>query len=304
MTSFIVSVFALASLILSTNAQTGTIVDLVSRDPNLLLLKDAVVAGGLVETLSGAGPFTVFAPTNEAFTALGPLLGWALNPHNKQDLDNILTYHVVSGKVLSTDLKDGEVVPTLDGLNNLTVHISSSGAVTINSSPVLKANVLATNGVVHVIGSSVLVPANSGAPIDNVVQLAVGDADLSTLVKCVVAANVTGPLSTLAPITVFAPTNEAFAKLPTSILNQLLSNPKELEAVLLYHVVGNARIYSDEIPPFVVERTLNGESIVIRSDSRGVVVNDVAKVVQANVDGVNGVVHLIDTVLIPPAFAF
>jgi len=91
--------------------------------------------------------------------------------------------------------------------------------------------------------------------------------------------------------------------LPASVLNQLLSNPKELEAVLLYHVVGNARIYSDEIPPFVVERTLNGQSIEIRSDSRGVVVNDVAKVVQANVDGVNGVVHLIDTVLIPPAFA-
>jgi len=134
------------------------IVALAQSVPDLSTLVTAVVAGGLVKTLESPGPFTVFAPTNEAFAALpAGTLEKLLKPENKAQLDDILTYHVLAAKVLSTDLKDGEKAKTVEG-KEVTAHVSKSG-VKINDANVVQADVLACNGVVHVIDAVLLPPS-------------------------------------------------------------------------------------------------------------------------------------------------
>ena len=139
-----------------------TIVDLAVADRDLSTLVTALKAGGLVGTLSGQGPFTVFAPTNEAFTALpNGVLASLLKPEHKKKLDDVLTYHVVAGTVRAEDLKDGEKLKTLEG-KELTVRLSGKD-VLINSAKVTTADVNASNGVVHII-DEVLIPAGGPAP--------------------------------------------------------------------------------------------------------------------------------------------
>jgi uncharacterized surface protein with fasciclin (FAS1) repeats len=134
----------------------GTIVEVASANPDFSTLVAAVSAAGLVETLSGEGPFTVVAPTNEAFAALpAGVLDALLLPENKDALVKILTYHVVPGTVLAADITDGDVA-TVEGQN---VTLSTANGVTVNGATVLTADVLADNGVIHVI-DAVLVPAD------------------------------------------------------------------------------------------------------------------------------------------------
>jgi uncharacterized surface protein with fasciclin (FAS1) repeats len=134
----------------------GTIVEVASANPDFSTLVAAVSAAGLVETLSGEGPFTVFAPTNEAFAALPPgVLDALLLPENKDALVKILTYHVVPGTVLAADITDGDVA-TVEGQN---VTLSTANGVTVNGATVITADVLADNGVIHVI-DAVLVPSD------------------------------------------------------------------------------------------------------------------------------------------------
>ncbi|MGK2931583.1 MAG: fasciclin domain-containing protein [Solirubrobacterales bacterium] len=134
----------------------GTIVDLAMDNPDLSTLTEAVVAADLTETLQGEGPFTVFAPTNEAFEALPPAeLKRLLKPANKAELADILTYHVVPGAVMSSDLKDGQKPETVQGG---TVEVSVDGSdVKVNDATVTQADIEASNGVVHVV-DTVLVP--------------------------------------------------------------------------------------------------------------------------------------------------
>jgi len=139
-------------------SRAGNIVDTAVAAGSFNTLVAAVKAAGLVEALSGPGPLTVFAPTDEAFAALPPgTLDDLLKPQNKEKLKAILLYHVVSGKVMSTDLK-GTVKPvTLEGAT-LTIVASASG-VTVNDAKVIKADVGADNGVIHVINKVLLPPA-------------------------------------------------------------------------------------------------------------------------------------------------
>jgi uncharacterized surface protein with fasciclin (FAS1) repeats len=153
-----------SAMTLNSQAQTMSkskmvdIVDLAISQETLSTLVAAVKAGGLVETLKGTGPFTVFAPTNDAFKALpAGTLESLLKPENKQQLVEILTYHVVSGKVMSTDLKDGMKAKTVQG-SEVKIGVSKNG-VTVNDAKVIKADVGASNGVVHVIDKVILPPA-------------------------------------------------------------------------------------------------------------------------------------------------
>ena len=155
---------AASALTLNSQAQMSSksklvdIVDLAVSQETLSTLVAAVKAGGLVETLKGSGPFTVFAPTNDAFKALpAGTLESLLKPENKQQLVEILTYHVVSGKVMSTDLKDGMKAKTVQG-GEVKIGVSKDG-VTVNEAKVTKADVVASNGVVHVIDKVILPPA-------------------------------------------------------------------------------------------------------------------------------------------------
>jgi uncharacterized surface protein with fasciclin (FAS1) repeats len=140
-----------------------TIVEVASANPDFSTLVSAVQAAGLAETLSGAGPFTVFAPTNEAFAALPPgTLDSLLLPENKQQLADILTYHVVSGKVMAEDVTAG-AVPTVNGAE-FTVGIEGSDVVITdgqgNQAKVVTTDVPASNGVIHVIDAVLLPPAS------------------------------------------------------------------------------------------------------------------------------------------------
>lgn len=152
------AVIALFIVTSSAQAQSKDIVGLAVGNDNLSTLVAAVKAGGLVETLQGDGPFTVFAPTDEAFAALpAGTLEMLLKPENKDKLVAILTYHVVSGKVMSTDLSNGQKAKTVQG-ENVDVAIAN-GSVQISGAKVLAADVKANNGVVHVIDKVILPPS-------------------------------------------------------------------------------------------------------------------------------------------------
>ena len=136
-------------------ASVGTIVDVAIGAGNFSTLVAAVTAADLVETLSGTGPFTVFAPTDDAFAALpAGVLDALLLPENKAVLAQILTYHVVSGMVMAADVKDGDVA-TVEGQN---IKLSTMGGVTVNGAKVIAADVMASNGVIHAIDAVILPP--------------------------------------------------------------------------------------------------------------------------------------------------
>merc|ERR1712127_963107 len=153
------------------NSAGKTIVDLAVATPDLSTLVTALKAGGLVATLSGAGPFTVFAPTNEAFAALpAALLKHLLDPANKAQLVDVLTYHVASGSVHAADLKNDEKIKTVEG-KDVEARIVGS-KVFINQAQVTTADIDASNGVVHII-NSVLIPAHFNSAGKTIVDLAV-----------------------------------------------------------------------------------------------------------------------------------
>ena len=142
----------------------GTIVDVAVGAGNFTTLVAAVTAADLVETLSGEGPFTVFAPTDEAFAALpAGVLDALLLPENKETLVKILTYHVVSGKVMAADVTDGDVA-TVEGQ---TVALSTANGVTVNGATVVSADVPASNGVIHAIDAVILPPGVDVAALTN-----------------------------------------------------------------------------------------------------------------------------------------
>ena len=144
-----------ASESMTEETTVGTIVDVASADATFSTLVAAVSAAGLVETLSGTGPFTVFAPTNDAFAALpAGVLDALLLPENKAVLTQILTYHVVAAKVMAADVTDGDVA-TVEGQ---TIKLSTADGVTVNGATVVVADVMASNGVIHAIDAVILPP--------------------------------------------------------------------------------------------------------------------------------------------------
>jgi uncharacterized surface protein with fasciclin (FAS1) repeats len=143
-------------------ATVGTLVDIAAGNPDFSTLAAAVQAAGLVDTLNGAGPFTVFAPTNEAFAALpAGVLDALLLPENKDLLVQILTYHAVSGTVLAADVMAGDV-PTVEGQN---ITLATDGGVTVNGAAVVQADIIASNGVIHVIDAVLLPPGVDAAAL-------------------------------------------------------------------------------------------------------------------------------------------
>ncbi len=150
-----VALFALTSTAKS-QSNSADIVDLAVQTESLSTLVKAVKAGGLVETLKGEGPYTVFAPTNEAFAKLpAGTLESLLKPENKDKLVQILTYHVVPGNVMSTDLEDGMSAKTVEGSE---IEVNLGESVMINNATVVKADIKASNGVVHVIDTVIMPP--------------------------------------------------------------------------------------------------------------------------------------------------
>jgi len=285
------------------------IVKLAESVKDLSTLVAAVVAGDLADTLSSPGPFTVFAPTNEAFAALpAGTLTKLMKPENKKELVDILTYHVLPEKVLSTQLKPEQSVTTVEGKTLLVFR--EGGRVFLRESnharpkSVIKADNLASNGVVHIIDGVLLPPT----PKPNIVKLAESVKDLSTLVAAVVAGDLADTLSSPGPFTVFAPTNEAFAALPAGTLTKLMKpeNKKELVDILTYHVLPE-EVLSKQLKPFQAVKTVEGKLLHVQEWGGKVHVGssleskDLKNVIKADNVASNGVVHIIDGVLLPPA---
>jgi len=332
-------------------------------------LVTALQTAGLTGTLAEPGPFTVFAPTDDAFSALPDgLVGCLLEPENEQSLKDVLLYHVANGEVLSTDLNDNQQIPTL--LNGAELKVDLSGdVVKINESTVITADVAASNGVVHII-DQVLVPpslnvcgvggeeeskndeavtcvylgvarsagqyltgpthtclcTDTGHWINcrpnsddkKTIEEVVTDSDqLSTLNAAIDAANIRGVLDGPGPFTLFAPTDRAFQKVPTKLLDYLLANENQsdLVKVLQYHVYsGEAKSSAIPYGTATVPTLLGGEdeidvektcwsAVDTCDDTFSITLNDSSYVVAADVSTANGVIHIIEEVLIPPSLA-
>ena len=285
-----------AVLIPPTPEPAGTVVDIVVNSEVHNLLEAAVLEADLAETLSGEGPFTVFAPTDDAFIALAEAL--SLAPEDLlalPDLADILLYHVVGAPALSTDLSDGQTIATLNSAE-VTVTINDAG-IFINNAQVIVADLIATNGVVHVI-DAVLTPP---VPTNTVVDIVVNSDIHNILEAAVLQADLADALSGEGPFTVFAPTDDAFAALATALgatAEDLLALP-ELTDILLYHVAGAAAFSTDLLDGQMVT-TLNGADATVSIECDGSIFINDAQVIVADIEADNGVVHVIDAVLTPP----
>jgi uncharacterized surface protein with fasciclin (FAS1) repeats len=270
-----------------------SVVEIVVNSPDHTILEAAVIAAELADDLSGEGPFTVFAPTDAAFAALPEGTVEELLEDPTGALAQILLYHVVGAEAYSTDLSDGQMIMTLQG-QDVTVTINDDG-VFINDAKVTMADIAASNGVVHVIDAVMLPPA-----LPSVVEIVVNSPDHTILEAAVIAAELADDLSGEGPFTVFAPTDAAFAALPEGTVEELLEDPTgALAQILLYHVVG-AEAYSTDLSDGQMIMTLQGQDVTVTINDDGVFIND-AKVTMADIAASNGVVHVIDAVILPPA---
>lgn len=272
------------------------IVQTASSDDRFSILTEAITKAGLVSALEGAGPFTVFAPTNDAFNALFTQLGVSgVNDLSAEALTPILLNHVVSGNIKSTDVTTGYVSTlnnTAPGQNTVQIFAESGAGVMVDGSKVIIADIKATNGTIHAV-DKVIVPSN-------VVMHAINNPDFSILVEAVVKAGLVEALSGAGPFTVFAPTNAAFnalfADLGVSGIADLTA--ETLTPILLYHVVsGNIR--ASQVTTGSVPTLNEGSSISIVVDNVGVTLNGGSSVIATDVQGSNGVIHAINAVLLP-----
>lgn len=280
-----------------------TALDVAREDARFGVFVEAVEAAGLQSTLDAPGPLTVFAPTDEAFTALLSELGVtkAQLLADTALLTEVLRYHVLSSKVEASAVPLGKAITPVQG-GYFKIESGVGGALTIQdgrnrTAGITTTDVAARNGVVHVI-DKVILPANR-----NVVQTAQAVPEFSILVEALLAADLAGALSGTGPFTVFAPTDAAFADLLTRLgltKAQLLADTALLTSVLRYHVVSGLVLKAD-VPVGTAIATLEpGRSFSIDAslaitDGQG----GQARIVSTDVFASNGVIHVIDAVLLP-----
>ncbi|QDU82248.1 Cell surface lipoprotein MPB83 precursor [Polystyrenella longa] len=291
-----IAAFAVAGLLVCSqtlHAASKDIVTTAVEAGSFKTLAKALDAAGLVSTLQGDGPFTVFAPTDEAFAKLPEgTIETLLKPENKEMLAGILTYHVVSGKVNAAAVTKISGATTVNGQQ--VDIVVEDGSVMIDGAKVIKADIECTNGIIHVI-DSVILPADA-----NLVETAINAGSFKTLIAAAEAAGLAETLATGGPFTVFAPTDEAFDKLPEGTVESLLKpkNKAKLASILKYHVV-SGRVYSAQAVKLGEAETLLGPAVNIKVNADGAMVNN-AGLVATDIDASNGVIHVIDTVLMPP----
>lgn len=272
------------------------LVELAQSDDRFSILVDLVVRAELVDALSGDTELTVFAPTNDAFEALG------VNPDDLSDglLLDILTFHVTGGKILSGDLDLSNTVEMLNGEKALVQALE--GVVVNARATVVDADLEATNGVIHAI-DDVLLPAAAREALDlqNLVDIARADEELSTLVSIVEELGLEVNLKYLPNYTAFAPTNEAFEALGDALAG---ADATTLTGILVYHVL---QLADGPVPasavvanaPFTAPTLALEEPIYLTVADGNVFVNRTAQVVEADIEATNGIIHKVNDVLIP-----
>jgi uncharacterized surface protein with fasciclin (FAS1) repeats len=254
-------------------------------------LAAALEAADLVEALQGDGPFTVFAPTDDAFAALPEgTIEFLLDPDNKHILQAVLLYHVVPGNLEAEDVLEADKLVTLNGQK---LDLTTDGSVMIDDANVTATDIACTNGTIHVI-DKVVIPSTS-----DLIDTAVSAGSFTTLAAALDAAGLIEALQGDGPFTVFAPTDDAFAALPEGVVADLLKpeNKDQLIAVLTYHVVAG-RVYAVDAIAAEHAETLQGSSVTIEHRDGDVYI-DGARVISADIDATNGVIHVIDKVILP-----
>lgn len=250
----------------------------------------AVQAAGLLDTLVGDGPFTLFAPTDEAFAALpaGTVEGLLADI---PALTNVLLYHVVAGqRILAAQVATGPVVMA----NGSPASLSTDGGVTIDDANIIEVDWLGSNGVIHVIDSVLLPPPDPAS--QTIVGNLAAQGNFSTLVAAVQAAGLDATLGGTGPFTLFAPTDAAFAALPAGTVEALLADIPTLTNILLYHVIGGAAVPSSAVTAGPVTMANGGTATL---GTEGGVTIDAANVIGADWGSSNGVIHIIDSVILP-----
>ncbi len=273
-----------------------TIVETADAAGSFQTLIKAAQAAGLVDALGGDGPFTVFAPTDEAFAQIPDDKLDALLK-DKDQLAAVLKYHVISGNILAKDAVNLNEAETLQG-ESLQISKSSCG-VKVDSAKVVKTDIRCSNGVIHVI-DAVLLPKSSKPSESNeksILATAIAAGSFETLVKAVQAAGLVDAISGDDDLTVFAPTDAAFAKIPEETLKQLLADKEKLQAILTYHVIPG-RVFAEDVVALTSAKTLQGQSVEISVTDEGVKVDD-ANVLKTDITCGNGVIHVIDSVILP-----
>ena len=269
------------------------IVQTASKAGKFKTLIAAAKAAGLVETLTGHKQLTVFAPTDEAFAKLPKgTVESLLKPENKSKLIDILTFHVVPGRVSAKDAFKLDFAGTANGQR---IEIErNEGVLTFNGSGLVATDIQCDNGVIHII-DTVMLPE-----MDRIPATASNAKNFKTLLTAVKAAGLAGVLNGDGPFTVFAPTDEAFAKLPEGTIESLLKpeNKQQLIDILKYHVVAG-RVFSDQAIDAGRAKTLLGKEVNITVSASGFKINN-SKLVATDVETANGVIHVIDSVLLPP----
>ncbi|MFT6815741.1 MAG: transforming growth factor-beta-induced protein [Sphingobacteriales bacterium] len=280
----------------------------LSSAQNLTTLVTLLKFAELQNVLATSGPFTIIAPTNSAFDKLPSNTMKVLSQASAKDqLTGILKYHVIPGSLSTSDLKDGDVLKTINGE---TISVKKFGKkLYFNNSLVSESDAFCSNGVVHFVNDVQLPPLSTkgtivgGAamsPAKNVMENVRKAPNLSTLVTALEAVNMDGGLEAVGPITVFAPTNSGFEQLGDKV-TQLLTpeGQTELRQVLSYHVV-SGKFTINELKNGAKLKTVNGQKLVVSKKDGNVYING-ALVVTRNIDSSNGRFHIIDTVLLPEA---
>ena len=279
---------------------SNTVVDIIVNSEDHTVLEAAVLAADLAGALSAEGPFTVFAPTDAAFTALMEALEVSAEELLAfEGLTDVLLYHVVGAQALAADLTDGQEITTLLD-QDVTITINGMG-VFVNEAMVTVADIMADNGVVHVIDAVLLPELDDDNLPETVVDIIVASEVHTLLEAAVVAAGLVDALSGEGPFTVFAPTDDAIVALTEALsitAEELLALPN-LGEILQYHVVA-ADAFAEDLSDGQILTTLLGQDVTVSISDAGVMIND-AMVIVADLEAENGVVHVIDAVLLPPA---
>ena len=272
--------------------ETQNIVETAAAAGSFNTLLTAAKAAGLAEALS-TGEYTVFAPTDEAFNKVDKaVIAELLKPENKDQLAAILKYHVVEGKVMASDAAKLTGAPTLNG-QRLALDVTATPP-TVGNAKVVKTDIVCSNGIIHVV-DSVIMPSTKTIP-----EVATEAGKFKTLLAAAKAAGLAETLGTDGPFTVFAPTDAAFAKLPEGTVEMLLKpeNKQKLVDILKYHVVSGRVYAADAIAAKKAGTLLTDKMIEVSQNGDNVMINE-AKVVMPNVEASNGVIHVIDGVLLP-----
>ena len=285
----------------------NTITGKATATANLSILVQALVKAELATTLKGAGPYTVFAPTNEAFTTFLATTPYAtINDVPKDALTQILLNHVVTGAVKSTDLTTGYIKTLAKGTssttNTLSMYVNTSSGVKLNGiATVTSADIMASNGVIHIVDKVIDLPT--------IVTHAAANTNFSTLVSVLNRAgqpNFITALSATGPFTVFAPTNAAFTALNTELAPGGIAgvSAANLTKVLQYHVVSPANVLAASLTEGqIVTPILTPAQTFTIQLTGGAKIKDannrISNIIIVDVQCSNGVIHAIDKVLLP-----